>query len=166
MRFAAMLLLPISTNGTAESSLQNTGWVGTMVLDRPDADECLTKSTVGDSLYVEYEVLIDDRPQGRKRLEFTLGKAPVVGWDENLSDMCVDEERELTIPPATHKHQNIGMKDDVPRDAVLHFHVKLLDINGAERKSAYARSKARDERAKQRQRAVPSTRMSEGGGEL
>mmetsp|Transcript_15018 Transcript_15018/g.32789 ORF Transcript_15018/g.32789 Transcript_15018/m.32789 type:complete len:81 (-) Transcript_15018:38-280(-) len=65
--------------------------------------------------------------------------------------MCIDEERELTIPPSTHRHRNIGMADNIPKDAVLQFHVRLLDINGKERKAAYGRQKAQAERARRRQ---------------
>lgn len=126
------------------------GWIGVMVLDQPDFEDCAAKSIKGDSLFVEYQVVIDEKPQGKNTIEFKLGAAPVVGWDRHLSGMCIDEERELTIPPSTHRHKNIGMNDNVPRDAVLQFQIRLLDINGMQRKSVYARSKARVERAKRR----------------
>mmetsp|Transcript_24389 Transcript_24389/g.46820 ORF Transcript_24389/g.46820 Transcript_24389/m.46820 type:complete len:175 (-) Transcript_24389:176-700(-) len=135
----------------------NHGWVGALVLDEPDPDDCELRSAQGDSLYVEYQVFIDDKFQGKNKLEFKLGEAPVVGWNEHLANMCVDEERELTIPPSTHRHRNIGMSQNISRDAVLQFHIRLLDINGTFRKRAYASWKARDERARQRatqQRAV------------
>ena len=70
--------------------------------------------------------------------------------------MCIDEERELTIPPSTHAHKNIGMKDDVPKDAVLQFQVRLLDINGSQRKSQYKRWKARDEQRVKKKRKQAS----------
>mmetsp|Transcript_71327 Transcript_71327/g.126040 ORF Transcript_71327/g.126040 Transcript_71327/m.126040 type:complete len:168 (-) Transcript_71327:59-562(-) len=127
-----------------------TDWVGRLVLDKPDAEDCTNKSATGDSLWVEYKVFIDDRPQGPgKKLEFKLGSAPVPGWDEHLLDMCIDEERELTIPPSTHKHQNIGMKETVPRDAVLQFHIRLLDINGMQRTESYKRQKEQSGRTRQ-----------------
>lgn len=138
---------------------KDRGWIGAVVLDAPDPEDCSAKSSSGDSLYVEYEVFIDEAPQGKNTLEFKLGAAPVVGWDDYLEDMCVDEERELTIPPSTHGHQNIGMNENVSKDAVLQFRIRLLDINGVERKAGYARDKSRKARAKERSaKKKPATR--------
>eukprot|EP00928_Gymnodinium_smaydae_P064709 TRINITY_DN47982_c0_g1_i1.p1 TRINITY_DN47982_c0_g1~~TRINITY_DN47982_c0_g1_i1.p1 ORF type:complete len:193 (+),score=42.15 TRINITY_DN47982_c0_g1_i1:32-580(+) len=130
---------------------EKEGWVGFRVLDRPDADECEMTSKVGDSLYVEYEVFIDERPQGKNKLEFKLGAAPVAGWDRHLGSMCLDEERELTLPPSTHGHKNIGMTAEMPRDAVLYFRIRLLDINGNQRRAMHEKSKQRKEKARQRE---------------
>lgn len=140
------------------------GWVGMRVLDRPDGEDCDRLSKVGDSVWVEYEVFIDEVSQGKNRLEFKLGAAPVEGWDDHLAGMCVDEQRELAIPPSTHGHHNIGMNEKVPREAVLYFQIRLLDINGTERKSQYARQKARADRARQRggKRQAAGVRPSTG----
>jgi len=136
-----------------DKTIGKKGWVGAVVLDRPDdPDDCRTTSAEGDSLYVEYQVMINEASQGKNKLEFVLGKAPVEGWDEHLMGMCIDEERELTIPHTTHGHRNIGMKDDVPKDSVLQFQIRLLDINGSQRKSEYARWKSRDEQRASRKK--------------
>merc|ERR1712066_580531 len=139
--------LPSPPPHKSGSSDGNDSWVGVMVLDRPDTEDCTAASASGDSLWVEYEVFIDERPQGKNKLEFKLGAAPVVGWDKHLADMCIDEQRELTIPPSTHGHRNIGMSENVSKDAVLYFQIRLLDINGEQRKSLYARQRAGAERA-------------------
>merc|ERR1712039_52921 len=99
--------------GESDTGIAQHGWVGARTLDKPDAEECTQVSSVGDSLWVEYEVYIDDRRQGKNRLEFKLSAAPVVGWDTHLQGMCIDEQRELTIPPSTHGHRNIGKADEM-----------------------------------------------------
>mmetsp|Transcript_55637 Transcript_55637/g.162660 ORF Transcript_55637/g.162660 Transcript_55637/m.162660 type:complete len:202 (-) Transcript_55637:67-672(-) len=148
-RDSAMLMATTLLSAGASSETSH-GWIGARVLDRPDPEECEMRTMTGDSLYVEYEIFIDDTSQGKSKLEFKLGAAPVVGWNDHLADMCIDEQRELTIPPSTHRHQNIGMSENVSKDSVLQFQIRLLDINGVTRKASYARWKARDERAKQR----------------
>mmetsp|Transcript_6947 Transcript_6947/g.11199 ORF Transcript_6947/g.11199 Transcript_6947/m.11199 type:complete len:179 (-) Transcript_6947:203-739(-) len=146
----------VNAVGEVGATSRGHGWIGVMVLDKPDPEDCVATSANGDSLYVEYEVFIDEQPQGKNKLEFKLGQAPVDGWDQHLAGMCIEEERELTIPPSTHGHRNIGMKDDVPKDSVLQFRIRLLDINGQQRKSQYARWKDRDKRLKEKRRKQKS----------
>lgn len=55
--------------------------------------------------------------------------------------MWVRGEGDSVTPPC---------QEDVPRDAVLMFQIRLLDINGEARKAAYARDRARAERARSR----------------
>mmetsp|Transcript_18664 Transcript_18664/g.60778 ORF Transcript_18664/g.60778 Transcript_18664/m.60778 type:complete len:178 (+) Transcript_18664:314-847(+) len=148
---ASLIAFGSAADSSAAGGGASGGWVGYRVLDRPDEEEeCRMLSVVGDSLWVEYEVFIDEASQGKNKLEFKLGSAPVSGWDDHLVGMCIDEQRELTIPPSTHGHNNIGMNDNVPKDAVLQFQIRLLDINGTVRKAGHAREKARAENAKRR----------------
>eukprot|EP00933_Yihiella_yeosuensis_P022140 TRINITY_DN17435_c0_g1_i1.p1 TRINITY_DN17435_c0_g1~~TRINITY_DN17435_c0_g1_i1.p1 ORF type:complete len:198 (+),score=46.83 TRINITY_DN17435_c0_g1_i1:174-767(+) len=141
-----VMTLPMLSNAISE--------VGFMVLDRPETSDCEIVSVEGDSLYVEYKVLIADQLQGpSSKLEFKLGAAPVAGWDQHLGGMCIEEERELTIPPWIHKNKNIGTKDDILKDETLQFQIRLLDINGQERKKSHAKQQKRKGGSKGREKS-------------
>lgn len=68
---------------------------------------CTRKSQDGDTIHVHYNGTLEDGTMfdaSYKRgqpFTFQLGMHRVIqGWDEGLLDMCIGEERRLTIPPA------------------------------------------------------------------
>lgn len=69
--------------------------------------ECSRRSQNGDTIHVHYNGTLEDGTpfdSSYKRAEpftFRLGAHRVIaGWDEGLLNMCIGEERRLTIPPS------------------------------------------------------------------
>lgn len=71
---------------------------------------CGRKSSVGDTVSMHYKGTLrdgstfDSSYSRDEPFSFTLGSGEVIrGWDEGLLDMCIGEERKLTLPPnASH----------------------------------------------------------------
>lgn len=77
---------------------------------------CKHKSRDGDTIAVHYNGTLKDGIQfdssydRHEPITFALGMGKVIeGWDEGLLDMCVGEERKLTIP-ANKAYGNSGME--------------------------------------------------------
>ena len=59
---------------------------------------------------------------------FQLGSSQVIkGWDHGLQNMCIGEQRRLTIPSELG-YGTRGAGDDIKGGATLLFDVELLDI--------------------------------------
>merc|ERR1712071_59116 len=99
-------------------------------------DSCEAKSKNGDMLSMHYTgTLLDgtkfDSSVGREPFSFQLGAGQVIkGWDQGLTDMCVGEKRQLTIP-ARLAYGEQGAGDVIPPGSTLKFDVELLAINEA-----------------------------------
>ncbi|KAM7290587.1 FK506-binding protein 2 [Ixodes scapularis] len=89
------------------------------------ADKCERKSKKGDLLAVHYKgSLLDgtefDSSHGRgEPFRFQIGVGQVVkGWEEGLLDMCVGEQRKLTVPPELG-YGDVGAGDKIPPKSTL-----------------------------------------------
>ncbi|KAL8280619.1 hypothetical protein RQP46_006942 [Phenoliferia psychrophenolica] len=98
--------------------------------------DCNVKSAKGDTLSMHYTGTLEDgstfdssRPRNSEFV-FTLGTGQVIkGWDQGLLDMCVGEQRILTIEPELGYGAG-GYPPIIPANAVLTFDVELLSIKG------------------------------------
>ncbi|EDV25390.1 uncharacterized protein TRIADDRAFT_8123, partial [Trichoplax adhaerens] len=96
---------------------------------------CDQKTAVGDKVRIHYVGKLEDGKvfdsslqDGREPFEFTLGKGMVIkGWEKGLLDMCVDEKRQLTIPPHLAYGER-GYPPVIPGNAVLIFETQLIGI--------------------------------------
>ncbi|KAI9836706.1 MAG: Peptidyl-prolyl cis-trans isomerase fpr2 [Sclerophora amabilis] len=101
--------------------------------------ECGRKTKSGDAIEVHYRgTLAADGSQFDASydrgtpLSFTVGIGQVIkGWDENLLDMCIGDQRKLTIPP------EFGYGDSavgpIPAGSTLIFETELISIKGVAR---------------------------------
>uniref|UniRef100_A0A131XZF7 peptidylprolyl isomerase n=1 Tax=Ixodes ricinus TaxID=34613 RepID=A0A131XZF7_IXORI len=99
------------------------------------ADKCERKSKKGDLLAVHYKgSLLDgtefDSSHGRgEPFRFQIGVGQVVkGWEEGLLDMCVGEQRKLTVPPELG-YGDVGAGDKIPPKSTLVFETELMKID-------------------------------------
>ncbi|KAJ3379444.1 Peptidyl-prolyl cis-trans isomerase fkbp9, partial [Lobulomyces angularis] len=130
-------LLSINSNKKSISSTKQPTELWTEVTKI--APNCLRKTEVGDVLEVDYigtffengEVFESSIELGYPFL-FTLGNGEVIkGWDEGLINMCVGEERKLTIP-SNLAYGDVG-SGKIKGGATLVFEITLLKIvNGQE----------------------------------
>lgn len=73
--------------------------------------------------------LLPGRPMARQKpFEFTLGQAPLKGWDEGVAGMRVGGRRQLVVP-AGLAYGDTGSEDGViPPGATLVFDIELIEI--------------------------------------
>lgn len=71
-----------------------------------------------------------DSSRGRgEPFRFQIGVGQVVkGWEEGLLDMCVGEQRKLTVPPELGYGDN-GAGDKIPPKSTLVFETELMKID-------------------------------------
>ena len=97
---------------------------------------CTRKTKSGDRLSMQYRGSLasdgsefDSSYKRNTPFQFTLGSGQVIkGWDQGLLDMCVGEQRKLTIPPNLG-YGNRGM-GPIPAGSTLIFDVELVGIDG------------------------------------
>lgn len=97
-------------------------------------EQCSRKSKKGDILSMHYTgTLLDgkefDSSRGRNEpFRFQIGVGQVVkGWDQGLLDMCIGEQRKLTVPPELG-YGDTGAGDRIPAGATLVFETELIKI--------------------------------------
>ncbi|SMQ51866.1 unnamed protein product [Zymoseptoria tritici ST99CH_3D7] len=98
---------------------------------------CTRPSRNKDTLSMHYKgtllsdgTVFDTSYKRNKPFKFLLGAGHVIaGWDEGMLDMCVGEERKLTIPPELGYGER-GAGSDIPPNAWLVFEAKLMGIVG------------------------------------
>lgn len=97
-------------------------------------EKCDRRSKKGDLLSVHYKgTLLDgkefDSSHGRgEPFRFQIGVGQVVkGWEEGLLDMCVGEQRKLTVPPELGYGDN-GAGDKIPPKSTLVFETELVKV--------------------------------------
>jgi len=86
--------------------------------------ECSRKTQQGDTVHVHYNgtltdgTTFDSSYSRNNPIAFKLGMGQVIrGWDEGLMDMCIGEERLLTIPPELgYGSRGVG---PIPANSVL-----------------------------------------------
>ncbi|KAF2835006.1 hypothetical protein M501DRAFT_903008, partial [Patellaria atrata CBS 101060] len=100
--------------------------------------DCTRKTQRGDEISVHYRGTLEsdgsEFDESYKRgspFTFHLGEGEVIaGWDHGLLDMCIGEERKLTIPPEMgYGSQDMG---SIPPDSTLIFETKLMGIKGVD----------------------------------
>lgn len=97
-------------------------------------EQCSRKSKKGDILSMHYTgTLLDgkefDSSRGRHEpFRFQIGVGQVVkGWDQGLLDMCIGEQRKLTVPPELG-YGDTGAGERIPAGATLVFETELIKI--------------------------------------
>ncbi|KAF2102041.1 hypothetical protein NA57DRAFT_34123 [Rhizodiscina lignyota] len=128
-----------------------------LLADRGDVDidvtrtgDCTQKSHRGDTLNVYYTLRLKDAERvtetnvGTQPFEFTLGTGAVIqGWEIGLEEMCLGEERRLTIPPEL-AYGAFGSPPAIPGGATLVFDTELVGLNGVAAPTAAAESEPSD----------------------
>merc|ERR1719273_794695 len=120
---------------SAKPDLPSDAGLRVGVKRRVPEDQCKIKTQKGDKLSMHYTgtLRVDDSKFDSSRdrdspFEFTLGSGQVIkGWDQGLMDMCIGEQRKLTIP-SDLGYGDRGSGAKIPGGATLIFDVELLDI--------------------------------------
>ena len=130
------LLATIATVAADDSAAGADGKLRIGVKKTVPANLCTRKTKSGDRLSMQYRGSLasdgsefDSSYKRNTPFQFTLGSGQVIkGWDQGLLDMCVGEQRKLTIPP------NLGYGDrgmgPIPAGSTLIFDVELVGIDG------------------------------------
>lgn len=132
MRFTALpmlaLLFPVLTFAADEVTTEYTV-----------KKECSRKTRRGDSISVHYRGTLasdgsefDASYNRGQPLTFTVGQGQVIkGWDEGLLDMCIGDQRKLTIPPEFgYGERGMG---PIPAKSTLIFETELVGIDGVDK---------------------------------
>ncbi|KAH0610343.1 uncharacterized protein H6S33_011870 [Morchella sextelata] len=98
--------------------------------------ECVRKTKAGDTIQVHYRGTLEDGTEfdasynRGQPFVFQLGQGRVIkGWDQGLLDMCIGDERKLTIPYDLAYGER-GMPPVIPPKSTLIFQTELLGIQG------------------------------------
>ncbi|KAI5844539.1 hypothetical protein DFP73DRAFT_549677 [Morchella snyderi] len=98
--------------------------------------ECVRKTKTGDTIQVHYRGTLEDGTEfdasynRGQPFVFQLGQGRVIkGWDQGLLDMCIGDERKLTIPYDLAYGER-GMPPVIPPKSTLIFQTELLGIQG------------------------------------
>jgi len=140
----ALLLLPVEgvtrkkRKAAAESVTQgkrvhaDVTELQTDVTNLPE--RCTVKTKNGDTVEMHYRGYLtngrefDSSYSRGTPFEFKIGAGTVIaGWDKGLLDMCVNEKRQLRIPPSLAYGES-GRPPVIPRSATLIFDVELVAI--------------------------------------
>ncbi|KAK0108163.1 Peptidyl-prolyl cis-trans isomerase fpr2 [Cadophora gregata] len=103
---------------------------------------CTRKTKNGDLISVNYNgtltdgTLFDSSYAGSapEPFAFTIGAGEVIkGWELGLLDMCIGDQRKLTLPPAFgYGDHTVG---PIPANSTLIFYTELMAIGGGARPS-------------------------------
>jgi len=91
------------------------------------------EAELGDVVELHYEAWLEDGQAVDSSVErgvpisFTLGEAPIEGWNEALTGMSAGGRRRMTIPAAL-AYGEAGVPGLVPPDAPLSFEIQLRKI--------------------------------------
>eukprot|EP00298_Acanthocystis_sp_HF-20_P001620 c12032_g1_i1.p1 GENE.c12032_g1_i1~~c12032_g1_i1.p1 ORF type:complete len:155 (-),score=53.02 c12032_g1_i1:31-450(-) len=97
-------------------------------------EQCQRTSKSGDTVSVEYESRIDHirNPvhetsfENNQTIKFKLGSGDVIdAWDNGINNMCVGEQRVLTINPS---HYGFATYPNLPANSTLIYKVELKSI--------------------------------------
>ncbi|KAH7350680.1 hypothetical protein BKA65DRAFT_549679 [Rhexocercosporidium sp. MPI-PUGE-AT-0058] len=104
--------------------------------------DCSLKSKNGDLISVNYNgtltngTLFDSSYGGSspQPFAFQIGAGEVIkGWELGLLDMCIGDQRKLTLPPAFgYGDHTVG---PIPANSTLIFYTELMAIGGGARPS-------------------------------
>ena len=97
-----------------------------LIINTTHAVLCSRKTRTGDTIFVHYRGTLasngqqfDSSYDRGEPFQFTLGLEQVIrGWDEGLLDMCVGDQRSLTVPP-TLGYGDRGAGTVIPGGATL-----------------------------------------------
>lgn len=138
MQFGSLIstLLVASAATASAQSAGDDGKLRIGVKKAVPAALCTRKTKSGDRLSMQYRGSLasdgsefDSSYKRNTPFSFVLGSGQVIkGWDQGLLDMCVGEERKLTIPPNLG-YGNRGM-GPIPAGSTLIFDVELVGIEG------------------------------------
>ncbi|KAH7420085.1 hypothetical protein BKA64DRAFT_33118 [Cadophora sp. MPI-SDFR-AT-0126] len=113
-----------------------------IVIEVIRSSDCTLKTKNGDLISVNYNgtltdgTLFDSSYAGSAPapFAFTIGAGEVIkGWELGLLDMCIGDQRKLTLPPAFgYGDHAVG---PIPANSTLIFYTELMAIGGGARPS-------------------------------